>query len=351
LIRDENGVLIGRLGWLFRIARGIAMKTLQGWFAMFFGVRIQQQEPRMHIRRLFSACVFLAIPSALLGAEAAGEAAMKKFDSDGVEIAFYDKGRGEPVVVVHGFAGDAKFMEEFCSQLAKAGYRVIALDQRGHGESDKPHNADAYGVEFADDVVRLLDHLKLDKAHVVGYSMGGGVVNKLRERHPSRLWTVTLAGAGFSVVDWGLPGVNPKTMAAALRKGDGFRPLLRALGKTDPDFDTEAEVERWNETLMERNDPLALAAVQDAQPGLQVSIDSLKVNSVPTLIILGDKDGNRPGAEKMAAVMKESKFVLLEDKTHIQAVLQPTEIVAGIVQFLKEWRCTGGEAELGGQSF
>ena len=181
--------------------------------------------------------------------------------SKGVEIAFYDEGRGDPVVVLHGFAADAEFMKGLSNSLLEAGYRVITIDQRGHGRSGKPHEANAYGEEMADDVVRLLDHLKLPKAHVVGYSMGGCIVNNLRDRHPNRLCTVTIAGAGMSVTDWGMPGVTPEKLATSLRKGNGIKLLLRALGATDPDFDSEAKIEKFSKSFMKGKDPLALAAL------------------------------------------------------------------------------------------
>lgn len=181
-------------------------------------------------------------------------AGVKTFDSNGVEIAFYDEGRGDPVVVLHGFAADAEYMKGLSKSLVEADYRVITIDQRGHGRSGKPHKADAYGVEMADDVVRLLDHLRRPKAHVVGYSMGGCIVNNLRDRHPNRLYTVTIGGAGMSVTDWGMPGVNPEKAAISLRGGNGVKLVLRALAATDPDFDTEAKVENFNASIMKGND-------------------------------------------------------------------------------------------------
>lgn len=77
----------------------------------------------------------------------------------------------------------------------------------------------------------------------------------------------------------------------------------------------------------------------DAQPGLQVPIERLKANSVPTLLVVGDCDGNRAGAEQLAAVMKEAKLVVLENANHIQALQRP-EFAGAVVQFLQEWQAT-----------
>src|SRR4051812_31554365 len=95
----------------------------------------------------------------------------KTFDSNGVKVAYLDEGQGEPVVLLHGFGASSEEMwtkmplatTQFVSALK--GYRVLAVDFRGHGKSDKPHDPKMYGAEMAEDVVRLLDHLKIKKAH------------------------------------------------------------------------------------------------------------------------------------------------------------------------------------------
>src|SRR5262245_53478555 len=99
------------------------------------------------------------------------------FMSDGVRIRYLDQGRGEAVVLVHGFAGSLETWVQsgLMSSLA-ADRRVIALDLRGHGKSDKPHDAARYGRAMGLDVIRLMDHLGLSQAHMVGYSQGARLV-------------------------------------------------------------------------------------------------------------------------------------------------------------------------------
>ena len=77
----------------------------------------------------------------------------------------------------------------------------------------------------------------------------------------------------------------------------------------------------------------------DAQPGLQVPIERLKANSVPTLVVVGDSDGNRKGAEQLAAAMKKAKLVVIEDASHIQLLERP-EFVGAVVKFLQDWQAT-----------
>ena len=84
---------------------------------------------------------------------------------------------------------------------AGADHRVLALDCRGHGLSDKPHDPKAYGPKLADDVIALLDHLGIERAHVHGYSMGGWIVTELLDRHPDRIVTASYGGSGVAEVD------------------------------------------------------------------------------------------------------------------------------------------------------
>ncbi len=121
----------------------------------------------------------------------------KFFDSDGVRIRYVEQGSGEPIVPVHGFARNIERWVEtgVIKNLAKD-HRVIALDCRGHGKSDKPHDPKQYGPEMGKDVVRLLDHLGIPKAHIVGYSMGGAITAHLLTMNPERFLTATLGGPG-----------------------------------------------------------------------------------------------------------------------------------------------------------
>ena len=121
------------------------------------------------------------------------------FDSSGVPIHYRVEGRGEPVVLIHGLHASAQMnwgAPGIIADLAKT-YRVIALDCRGHGQSGKPAAEGAYGVQMVEDIVRLLDHLKLRSAHIVGYSMGGMIALKLAVLHPDRVRSTTLGGMGW----------------------------------------------------------------------------------------------------------------------------------------------------------
>ena len=104
---------------------------------------------------------------------------MQKFNSDGVEIAFIDEGQGEPVLLIHGFASNIRvnwISTGWTKYLLEAGFRVIAFDHRGHGESEKLYDQEQYSAPLmAADAARLLKHLNISSTNVIGYSMGARV--------------------------------------------------------------------------------------------------------------------------------------------------------------------------------
>jgi pimeloyl-ACP methyl ester carboxylesterase len=121
------------------------------------------------------------------------------FQSDGVKIHYTVTGSGAPVILIHGLFATAQWnwgLPGVIAELAKT-RQVIALDCRGHGQSDKPGAAGAYGIKMVEDVVRLMDHLKIPQADVAGYSMGGMIAMKLLVLHPERIRSAVLGGMGW----------------------------------------------------------------------------------------------------------------------------------------------------------
>ena len=141
------------------------------------------------MRNLITLMVFLVFASA-------AQAQDRYFDSAGVQIRYVEKGSGEPLVLVHGYTSNLEvaWVETGVLDSLARNFRVIAFDLRGHGKSGKPHSPQAYGVQLGEDVVRLLDHLKIPRAHIVGYSLGAATTAKLLATRPERFLTAVLGG-------------------------------------------------------------------------------------------------------------------------------------------------------------
>jgi pimeloyl-ACP methyl ester carboxylesterase len=150
-----------------------------------------------------------------------------EFDSDGVKIHYVVVGRGDPVIRIHGLLASAQINWEWpgiTPDLAK-NHRVIALDCRGHGLSDKPISETQYGVKMVDDVVRLMDHLNLQQADVVGYSMGGMITLKLMVLHPERVRSAIIGGMGWMRDGNPFPGNTNASQNAIVACMHGFKEL------------------------------------------------------------------------------------------------------------------------------
>ena len=121
------------------------------------------------------------------------------FDAKGVKIRYSVLGKGEPVVLIHGLhaSGEINWVLPGITAALAKDHQVVALDLPGHGGSDKPKDEDAYGTRMVDDVLLLMDHLEIKKAHIVGYSLGGMIALKLIAEHPDRALSGTLGGMGW----------------------------------------------------------------------------------------------------------------------------------------------------------
>jgi pimeloyl-ACP methyl ester carboxylesterase len=256
------------------------------------------------------------------------------FDSAGVKIHYVVEGQGEPVILVHGFTASIPMqwqMPGIFSKLSKD-YQVIALDNRGHGKSDKPHDPKMYGAQMVDDVIRLMDHLKIEKAHVVGYSMGGFMTGYMISKFPDRLLSATMGGAG-----WAEPGGELQKslveLADSLEAGKGIGPLIERLTPAGAPKPTEEQISAINQILMLTNDPKALAACARGMMGLAVPEEKLKSNQVPTLAIIGERDPLKKGVDLMQERMSNLTVSVIEGGDHMTTFTNP-KFVNDLKEFL-----------------
>lgn len=255
------------------------------------------------------------------------------FNSNGVQIYFSDTGDGDAVVLVHGLLGNRQQWQPISSALVEAGYRVIAIDTRGHGQSDKPTQASQYGARMVEDVVRLLDHLGLDRVHLVGYSMGGLITNRFRAEYPSRLKSATLGGFGW--LNDESPLADTTGLADSI-DGSDVTPLLSSLTPGDaPEF-PEAQRSAMNGAIFAANDPAAIAAVVRGFRDIDThTAESLATNLVPTLALVGDQDALIRDVRAMASVMSNLEVVELTGANHMTAQSDP-RFLEGLLGFLNQ---------------
>ena len=265
------------------------------------------------------------------------------FDSNGVRIHYVTEGNGEPVVLIHGFMADhnmwgkGRFLNsvletKVMATLAKE-FRVIALDCRGHGESGKPSRTESYGPAMAEDVARLLDHLKIPKAHLVGYSMGSLIAGRVAAMHPERVLSVTFGG-GAAIIP-----IEPKAQEAFARgieDGTGLIPLVIGLSPADKAKPTPQEAEAIVKQLLSAEARSGLAAALRSFENIMVTQDELRKCKAPVLYIHGANEyphiKDRVPAELKLLGRGELKVV--EGADHLSTPGRP-EFLAAVLEFLR----------------
>lgn len=282
---------------------------------------------------LFAALVVSVLSPAAAQPPAAPPPA-RTFDSAGVRIHYTDRGTGEPVVVLHGYAMNLTRMTVLTDALVKAGYRAIAVDERGHGGSDKPHAASAYGVEMAHDIVRLLDHLALPKAHLVGYSMGAIVSQKVRALHPDRLQTVVLGGGGWHEPGaTALAGLTGDQIATEVERSGTFEAMLRKFTETQVPPPTDEDIRLRSQRMTEGNDTAALAAVMRGWNGFTVTPDEIRRAQVPMRAIVGGNDPLKAQVDALKRALPSLDVVVIPGADH--GALSHPDFSAKTIEFLR----------------
>jgi pimeloyl-ACP methyl ester carboxylesterase len=247
---------------------------------------------------------------------------MPSFSHDGVEIAFLDEGEGEPIVLVHGFASNKEVNWVFpgwVSTLSRAGRRVIALDNRGHGASTKLYDPAAYhSAIMADDVRALLDYLDLSRADVMGYSMGARNTAFLAMANPERMRAGVLGGVGIRLV--GGVGLQPETIAQGLEAPS----LADVADPTARTFRAFAE--------QTKSDLRALVACLrgSRQP---LERDELARITVPLLVAAGSNDSVAGSPGELAALIPGAQALDIPGRDHMVAVGDKV-LKAGVLEFL-----------------
>lgn len=247
---------------------------------------------------------------------------MQTFSSDGVRIAFLDEGAGDPILLIHGFASSAKdnwIDPTWVGYLTQNGYRTIAIDNRGHGESDKLYDPAAYAAPLmAEDARALLDRLRIARADVMGYSMGARITAFLALKYPDRVRSAIFAGLGGNMV---------RPMA-------GTGPIAHALEAESIDDVTNATARTFRAFAEKTGSDLkALAAcIRGARD--PISREAIATIACPVLVVTGSEDVIGGKAEELAALIPGAEALTVPRRDHMRTVGDRV-YKEGVVSFLR----------------
>jgi pimeloyl-ACP methyl ester carboxylesterase len=246
---------------------------------------------------------------------------MPYFSCGGIDIAFVDEGEGQPILLIHGFGSDVgKCWRStgWMDVLTGAGRRVIAFDLRGHGQSAKPYDPSLYSAKIiSEDAAALLDHLSIESADIIGYSMGALIAAFLAVFHPGKVRSVVFGGLGTTLKD----GI-----------GDSWDKVIRTFHSSGRANLSELERQYHFESVRNR-DVEALAACMNV---LRETLPSAHLERVqaPVLIAVGDKDEFAGSAGGLANLLPTSDVLTIPGFDHMGAIAS-TLFQRGVVEFLR----------------
>lgn len=250
---------------------------------------------------------------------------MRYFNSDGVSIAYIDvpphEGQGEPILLIHGFASNHSVNwvnTLWVKTLTREGYRVIALDNRGHGSSDKLYDPEDYNsYRMAEDARRLLDHLGIERADVMGYSMGARITAHLALVAPERIRSALLGGLGIHLVEGvGLPlGIADAMEARSL---DDLRDPMQRM------FRAFAE--------QTKSDLKALAACIRGSRQALTKEEAASI-TMPTLVAVGTADDVAGSGPELVRLLPNATALEIPGRDHNLAVGDKVH-KQGVLEFL-----------------
>jgi pimeloyl-ACP methyl ester carboxylesterase len=248
---------------------------------------------------------------------------MPSFHHGAVEIAYLDEGEGDPILLVHGFASSKNVnwvYPGWVSELRKDGRRVIALDNRGHGESAKLYDPAQYDIAtMASDVIALMDHLGIPRADIMGYSLGSRMTAVLAHDEPQRLRSAILGGIGIGLIEGGGPGEN---VAVAL-EAPSLEDVTDPVGRTFRAFADQT-----------RSDRRALAACLRGSRRLMTRQEAADID-VPVLIAVGSNDEIAGSAEALGRIIPQSQVLAIPNRDHMRAVGDKI-YKTGVIDFLSQ---------------
>lgn len=240
----------------------------------------------------------------------------------GIRLRYRQAGSGEPVLFLHGFASQLEAVAPLADSLAGA-RRVIALDQRGHGGSDVPTAPEAYGRELGEDVIRLLDHLAIDRAHLVGHSMGAVAAAYAVARYPDRVASVSLIAPPF-FEDSAVAAATLAPVVAELDSGGGFHAFIDRFIPEMPD----SAAAGMSAEMVSNFDRAMLVGVMRTFPELGIGRAGASTATVDALIVVGLRDTLRVEDRALAGWWPDARLLEVAGADHVDVFWHPATLAA-----------------------
>ena len=250
------------------------------------------------------------------------------FVAGDVRLRYREVGSGTPVVFVHGYSRSLEDWLAIADSFA-VDHRVIAYDVRGFGQSSKSGDPRRYGAAMASDVIALLDHLKIERAHLVGHSMGALIAGNVAARYPQRVASASLIAGPF-YADSATMTRESRRWVRDLERGVGLRNFLPWLFPGLPDSTARG----MSAETMAHNDSVSMVATMRSFGGLAITSDRMSPNTVPVFIAAGGGDPLTPLSRTLAKRWPNAKFVELSGVDHVQIVNRP-EVIAGMRSIMR----------------
>lgn len=240
-------------------------------------------------------------------------------EKDGVTLRYREIGSGPPVILLHGFMLSLEIWDTVATALA-AEHRVIALDFRGFGASSKFSTADDFGTRMGLDVIALMDYLDIDRAHVVGHSLGALYAAWLAAQHQDRLLSATMVAGPF----YEYSQAPEQEMLASLQQGGGIE---RFVQYASPVPMADADAAAISQFFLSSNDRASMIGVLEALADIRrITTDAHP--AVPALIICGTADPLLPAARDLRDWWPVASYLELPEVDHMSVIERPETIAA-----------------------
>ena len=232
---------------------------------------------------------------------------MPSFTTSGLSLAYEVAGTGAPILLIHGFASSGKVNwvdTGWVETLVSAGYQAITLDNRGHGQSDKPHDPELYyPAQMAEDAVALLDHLGIGRAAVIGYSMGARIAAFMAYAHPERVACAVFGGMAMNLIN-------------GLTDGNDIIAGLRAPALADLTHPTARQFRIFADHTGSDREALAACMETSRQPMARADVRRIEV---PVLVAVGEADEMAGRPEPLAELLPHGEAILIPKRDHMRA--------------------------------